>query len=143
MNDLGLLARFHDLGKVGIPDNILNKPGKLTDEEFDRMRKHSEMGYRIAQSVPDLAPIADLILKHHEWWDGRGYPLGLAGESIPLSCRILFIADAYDAMTEDRPYRKAMDRGEAIEELQRCAGTQFDPDLVADFIDLLPDREVE
>ncbi|MCF8112150.1 MAG: diguanylate cyclase [Desulfobacteraceae bacterium] len=141
VNDLLLLAKFHDLGKVGIPDDILFKPGPLTEQEMMEMKKHSETGYRIAQSVPDLAPIADLILWHHERWDGQGYPQGLQGEEIPLSCRILFIADAYDAMTSDRPYRKAMTASEAVEELRRCAGTQFDPNLVEKFIRITQNSE--
>jgi len=137
INDLLLLARFHDLGKVGISDSILNKPGKLSESEFREMRKHSEIGHRIAHSVPELAPIAELILKHHEWWNGLGYPLGLAGEAIPLPCRILAIADAFDAMTSDRPYRDAMSRDAAVQELRDSAGSQFDPDLVEQFIDIL------
>ena len=137
VNDLYLLTRFHDLGKVGIPDQILLKPGALTEEEWRQMRQHCEIGHRIASSVPDLEPIADFILKHHERWDGHGYPMGLSGEDIPLQCRILAIADAYDAMTSDRPYRKAMTREEAIAELRRCSGTQFDPELVEQFIQIL------
>lgn len=128
--DLKLLGRFHDIGKVGIPDHILFKPGRLTDEEFSIMKRHSEIGYRIAQASPDLSPIADWILKHHEWYSGTGYPLGLKGDAIPLACRILSIADAYDAMTNDRPYRKAIPHAEAIAELRRCSGVQFDPKLV-------------
>jgi HD-GYP domain-containing protein (c-di-GMP phosphodiesterase class II) len=128
--DLRLLAQFHDIGKVGVPDRILFKPGPLTREEYAEMQRHSEIGHRIAQSAPDLVPIADWILKHHEWWNGEGYPLGLAGEEIPLECRILAIADAYDAMTSDRPYRKAMGHEEALMELGKKAGTQFDPKLV-------------
>jgi diguanylate cyclase (GGDEF)-like protein len=139
LNDLLLFARFHDLGKVGVPDDILFKPGKLTPEEVEEIRKHSEIGHRIAKSVPDLAPVADWILKHHEWWNGQGYPLGLAGEDIPLPARILAIADAFDAMTSDRPYRKAMSRSEAVEELRRNAGAQFDPALVERFIALMED----
>ena len=95
ITDLRLLARFHDIGKVGIPDRILMKPGALTPEEIEEMRLHCEIGLRIAQSVPDLASISDWILKHHEWWNGQGYPLGLKGEEIPLECRILAIVDAY------------------------------------------------
>ena len=133
LDDLRLLAKFHDIGKVGIPDAILLKPGPLTAEEYLRMQSHSEIGRRIAQSVPDLLPIADLVLKHHEWWNGTGYPLGLSGDGIPLECRILAIVDAYDAMTNDRPYRVAMPHEKAINEIQQCAGTQFDPSLVAVF----------
>ena len=98
------------------------------------MRRHSEIGYRIAQSSPDLVPIADWILKHHEWWNGKGYPLGLKEEEIPLECRILAIADAYDAMTSDRPYRKALSHEDAVAELLKCSSTQFDPGLVGKFI---------
>lgn len=135
--DLRLLAQFHDFGKVGIPDHILFKPSRLTSEEYLEMQRHCEIGHRIARSVPALNPIADRILKHHEWWNGKGYPLGLCGEEIPLECRILSIADAYDAMTSDRPYRKAMSSQEALEELRRCKGTQFDPGLIEKFDTLL------
>lgn len=141
INDLILLARFHDLGKVGIPDRILFKPGPLTDQEMNEMQKHCEIGHRIAQSVPDLAPIAEWVFWHHERWDGQGYPQGLQGEEIPLPCRILAIVDAYDAMTSDRPYRKAMPVSEAIEELRRCTGTQFDPNLVEKFIMIVQEAD--
>ncbi|KJS87022.1 MAG: histidine kinase [Peptococcaceae bacterium BICA1-8] len=134
--DLRLLAQFHDIGKVGVPDRILFKPAALTREEFTEMQRHCEIGHRIAQSAPDLIPIADWILKHHEWWNGEGYPLGIKGEDIPVECRILAITDAYDAMTSDRPYRKAMHHEEAIEELGRQAGIQFDPKLVPVFINI-------
>jgi|GEM_PF-5720452 len=138
--DLLLLARFHDIGKAGVPERILFKPGPLTSEEFVEIQRHCEIGNHIASFSPDIEPIADYILKHHEWWNGKGYPLGLQGEEIPLECRILAIADAYDAMTNDRPYRKAMSHREAIAELQRCAGTQFDPSLVAKFIEVLEQK---
>jgi diguanylate cyclase (GGDEF)-like protein/PAS domain S-box-containing protein len=140
INDLCLLARFHDLGKLGIPDNILFKPGPLNGQEFAEMQKHCEIGQRIAQSMPLLAPIEEWVLKHHERWDGKGYPLGLKGEEIPLSCRILAIADAYDAMVSDRPYRKAMPVEMAIRELLANAGTQFDPELVEAFIAMISDE---
>ena len=95
---------------------------------------HVEIGHRIAQSIPELYPIADLLLKHHEWWNGQGYPLGLSGENIPLECRIFAIVDAYDAMTNDRPGRKALSKKEAAAELRSCAGSQFDPALVPEFL---------
>lgn len=138
--DLRLLAQFHDIGKVGIPDRILFKPGLLSSEEMLEMQRHCEIGHRIAQSAPDLAPIADWILKHHEWWNGSGYPLGLKGKEIPLECRLLTIVDAYDAMANDRPYRKAMTREEALNELRRYSGTQFDPHIVAEFIQVVETR---
>ncbi|MEQ8175193.1 MAG: CHASE4 domain-containing protein [Syntrophomonadaceae bacterium] len=130
LNDLRLFTRFHDIGKVGIPDSILLKAGPLNPEEWDNMRRHCEIGYRIARAAGDLQPVAELILKHHEWWNGKGYPLGLKGKEIPLECRIIAIIDAYDAMTSERPYRQALSREQAIAELHRCSGTQFDPELV-------------
>lgn len=137
IKDMSLLAQFHDIGKVGISDAILFKPGKLTQEETVEMRRHTEIGYRIAQSSPDLMHISDWIFKHHEWWNGEGYPFGLKEENIPIQCRILSIVDAYDAMTNDRPYRKALEKETAVAELKRCAGIQFDPILVDKFIDIL------
>lgn len=139
--DLRLLAKFHDIGKVGIPDRILFKPGSLTSEEMNEMRRHSEIGHRIARSAPGLAPIADWILKHHEWWNGNGYPLGLKGEEIPLECRLLSIIDAYDTMTNDRPYRKAMTSKEALDELRKCSGTQFDPEILEKFIQIIENTD--
>lgn len=130
------MAEHHDIGKAGIPDRILFKPGPLTQEETAIMRRHCEIGHRMALSNPELAPIADWILKHHEWWNGKGYPLGLKGEEIPLECRILAIADAYEAMVSDRPYRKALSREDAISEIKRWAGIQFDPNLVKRFLEI-------
>lgn len=135
--DMYLFAQFHDIGKVGIPDNILFKQGPLTPDELVEIRRHSEIGHRIIQSTPDLVKIADWILKHHEWWNGEGYPFGLKGEAIPLECRIMAIVDAYDSMTSDRPYRKALPPENAIAELYRCSGTQFDPVLVDKFIEII------
>ena len=134
MSNIRLLAKFHDLGKVGVPDSILEKEGPLTDLELVEIRRHPEVGYRIAQSSTDLLPIADFILKHHEWWNGQGYPFGLKGESIPLECRILSIVDAFDAMTSQRPYHQPAEISEACDELRLCAGIQFDPFLVELFL---------
>lgn len=135
--DLALLAQVHDLGKVGIPDSILLKEGSLTFEEWEVMRLHPEKGYRIAITSSDLAEVADFILKHHEKWDGSGYPIQLKGEEIPVECRILSIVDAYDAMTNDRPYSKGRSKEEALEEIKRSAGTHFDPHLVEVFLSVV------
>ncbi|MGV8905442.1 MAG: HD domain-containing phosphohydrolase [Acetobacterium sp.] len=134
LDKLELFAMLHDIGKIGIGDHILNKPGKLSEEEWNIMKKHPEIGYRIAMSAPELELIAEYILTHHEKWDGKGYPQGLKGFEIPLGARIIAVADAYDAMTSDRPYRKAMDREVAVKEIVRNSGTQFDPDIVNIFI---------
>jgi HD-GYP domain-containing protein (c-di-GMP phosphodiesterase class II) len=135
--DLSLLAKFHDIGKVGVSDAILLKEGPLTPEEWTEMRRHCEIGYRIALSASDLVPIADWILKHHEWWDGQGYPLGIKGEEIPIECRLLAIVDAYEALTSVRPYRRPFSHREAVAELWRHAGTQFDPQLLEKFVQML------
>jgi diguanylate cyclase (GGDEF)-like protein/PAS domain S-box-containing protein len=137
LTDLRLLAQFHDIGKIGIPDRILLKKGPFTEKELLEMHKHCEIGFRIAKASSELSPIADKILKHHEWWNGQGYPLGLKGEEIPLECRILAIADAYDAMTNDRPYRKAMSKAEAFKEISKWAGKQFAPELVEKFLTIM------
>jgi HD-GYP domain-containing protein (c-di-GMP phosphodiesterase class II) len=139
---LALLSQVHDVGKVGIPDKILFKPGKLNDEEWEIMRMHPEKGYRIAIVSPDLKDIADLILKHHERWDGSGYPLGLKGEDIPMECRILSVIDSFDAMTSERPYNKPRSKEEAVQEIKRCAGTQFDPDIVDLFVEVIDEGKV-
>jgi len=138
--DLALLAQVHDLGKVGTPDRILFKPAPLTDEEWEVMRGHPEKGFRIASSSPDLIGVAELILKHHERWDGRGYPLGLKAEDIPVECRILAIADAYDIMTNKRPYDKMKTARKAKGELRKHAGSQFDPKLVTVFLNYLEEN---
>lgn len=135
LSELSLLSVLHDIGKVGIRQSILCKPGPLTPQEWDEMKRHCEIGYRIAQNAPELAGVAELILSHHEHWDGKGYPRNLKGKEIPIYSRIVAVADAFDAMTTDRPYRKTKSREEAKAELEKCAGTQFDPELVKIFIE--------
>ena len=137
IENLRLLSRFHDIGKAGLEENLILKPGRLTVSELREVARHSELGCRIVRSIPQLAPVAELILKHHEWWDGRGYPLGLKATAIPLECRILAIVDAYEVMTAGRPYRPARSQEEAMEELRQGAGSQFDPELVTKFLQLL------
>ncbi|MDL2237378.1 diguanylate cyclase [Christensenellaceae bacterium OttesenSCG-928-K19] len=130
LDRLVLLASLHDIGKVAIPDHIINKPGRLTNEEFEVMKTHSEVGRRIAISSQELACIADEIRHHHERWDGKGYPQGISGEKIPVLSRMVGVADAYDVMTNARPYKTPIPHKQALEELHRCSGTQFDPDIV-------------
>jgi len=143
LNNLTLLSHMHDLGKVGISDNILLKKGTLTREEWEEMKLHPKIGYRIAKASEDLKHLANLILYHHERWDGKGYPYGLKGEEIPMECRILAIVDAFDAMTSDRPYRKALSAEDALAEIKRCAGTQFDPYLAEIFIEIFSQNKEE
>lgn len=134
-------ALLHDIGKIGVPDSILYKPEPLTPQEWEIMKQHPAIGYRMCMKVDALRPAAPIVLHHHERWDGQGYPYGLAGEAIPLGARIFAIADTLDAMTSDRPYRKAMSFAEAREEIIRCAGTQFDPDMVKLFLEI-PEEEL-
>ena len=136
-DEVVLLAALHDIGKISIADTIIFKPTSLTPKEWQIIKKHPEVGYRIAESSAELAPIARGILYHHEWWDGKGYPKGLTGENIPLISRIISIIDAYDAMTNDRPYKKALSTKEAISEMKRCAGSQFDPNLAVKFVKMI------
>ena len=141
LNELEMLATLHDIGKVSVDDHILTKTGALTDEEWVEIKKHPEAGYRIAQSSPELMSIADYILSHHERWDGKGYPQGLSGEAIPLLSRIISIVDAYDAMTQDRPYRKAMSKEQSVNEIKKNAGKQFDPEIASIFLEQVLPRE--
>lgn len=136
MDRLRLLTKFHDIGKVGIPDKILMKPARLSEDEWRVMKTHSGIGKRIADASLELKEIAELIYHHHEKWDGSGYPSELMEKEIPIECRILAIVDAFDAMTNDRPYHRALSNEEAIGELIAGAGTQFDADLVDIFLDL-------
>jgi diguanylate cyclase (GGDEF)-like protein/PAS domain S-box-containing protein len=137
LDELTLLAALHDIGKIGIPEGIIIKQGNLTGEEWESIWKHPEIGYRIAGQFPELAPIAEAILAHHEWWNGTGYPRGLKGEDIPFISRIISIVDAYDAMTYGRPYKEAMEHQETLEEIKRFAGSQFDPQIVEMFLKII------
>jgi two-component system, cell cycle response regulator len=128
---VGLAGRLHDLGKVAVPDAVLQKRGRLTAEEWALVHRHPGVGADVVSRVPALRALAPVIRAHHERWDGRGYPLGLAREAIPLGARIVGVANAYAAMTSDRPYRRAAEAGWALEELRRAAGTRFDPTVVA------------
>ena len=139
-SQLSLLCLLHDIGKIGIPLEILNKPGKLSDEEWKILKSHTEKGYAIANSNNELKGIADEIRHHHERWDGKGYPDGLSRESIPLLSRIIAVVDAYDAMTNNRSYRTAMSASSAMEELKQCAGSQFDPFIVSEFLRMLKEN---
>ena len=138
--DLKLLCLLHDIGKIGIPLEILNKPGKLTDAEWIVMRTHSEKGYQIAMSSEELRDIAPMILSHHERWDGKGYPEKLAGQNIPVLSRIISVVDAYDAMVNNRAYRKGLPPEKAQEEIRVNAGTQFDPFLAQEFLRMLEEN---
>lgn len=137
MDDLELLSLLHDVGKIAVSDSILQKREKLSEEEWHEMKRHPEIGYRIASNISELSSIAEYILSHHERWDGSGYPQGLVREEIPLLSRVIFVADAYDAMTHDRAYRKALTHGEAMQEIVSNAGTQFDPEIVEVFCHIM------
>jgi diguanylate cyclase (GGDEF)-like protein len=137
LDALRIAGLLHDVGKIGIPDDILRKPGALTDEERAIMHEHVALSNLIVHGVPNLKDVSNAVFCHHERWDGKGYPRGLKGKEIPIHGRIMAIVDAYSAMTLDRPYRKARSHEEAIAELRRCSGTQFDPTLAARFIELI------
>jgi putative nucleotidyltransferase with HDIG domain len=126
-------ALLHDIGKIGVPDNILRKPAALSEAEWTTMRKHPEFGARIIAGIPFLQDVARIVRHHHERWDGMGYPDRLAGEAIPVGARVFAVADSFDAMTSDRPYRRAMSIAAACDEVLRCRGTQFDPAVVDAF----------
>jgi len=127
-----LAASLHDLGKLAIPEEILRKPGELNESERLVIQRHPQIGHRMLESL-GVEPIAEWVLHHHERWDGDGYPDRLRGEEIPLGARIIFVADAYDAMTSTRGYGKLLSPREALEELERCSGSQFDPAIVDAF----------
>jgi HD-GYP domain-containing protein (c-di-GMP phosphodiesterase class II) len=130
-----MAGMFHDIGKISIPDAIIEKPGKLTALEYETIQTHTEIGYQILRAADQYSDLAVHALSHHERWDGKGYPSGLKGEQIPLYSRIIGIADAFEAMTGARPYKKPIKFEQAIIELKRCSGSQFDSDLVKVFIE--------
>lgn len=133
IKELEIAGLMHDIGKIAINNDILNKPGKLTDSEFEEIKKHPEISYHILKSADVYTRLAEYVLSHHERWDGKGYPRGLSGEDIPLVSRIITVADAYEAMTAIRTYKEAFSNEKALEELKRCSGTQFDPEIVRAF----------
>jgi HD-GYP domain-containing protein (c-di-GMP phosphodiesterase class II) len=141
--DLRIGALLHDIGKIGIPDAVLQKPGRLTDDEYNMIRQHPEIGRRILEGVHGFAPYLSIVELHHENWDGTGYPHGLRGEEVPLAARIVHVADAFDAMTSDRPYRRGMRASVALDILLQNAGTQFDPLIVEVFAGLVRDGLIE
>jgi len=134
---LELAGMYHDIGKISIPDAILNKPGKLTFEEFETIKTHTQIGYQILKAADEYSGLAEFALSHHERWDGKGYPRGLKETEIPLFSRIICLADSFEAMTANRPYRKGMNIENAIQEINRCSGTQFDPEIAKIFIELI------
>jgi putative nucleotidyltransferase with HDIG domain len=141
--DISYGALLHDVGKIGVPDAILLKPGKLTDSEWEVMRRHTVIGHQMLAKIKFLRGAADIVLHHHERWSGGGYPTGVSGEEIPLGARIFSIIDTYDAITSKRPYKEALPIASARAEIQRCAGTQFDPKLVKAFLEIPDDELIE
>lgn len=135
--ELDLATRLHDIGKITIPDEILSKPSRLTDDEFKIIKTHSESGYKIVMASNGLKNIAESVYTHHERWDGRGYPLSLKKEEIPIMARIISVVDAFDAMTNERPYHGAVDFKDAMIEIIGCKGTQFDPKIVDTFVNVV------
>jgi HD-GYP domain-containing protein (c-di-GMP phosphodiesterase class II) len=128
---------LHDIGKIGVPDELLHRPGKLTEEEMERVRNHVQLGASMIEMLGEMHPIVPLIRHHHECWDGTGYPDGLKGEEIPLISRIISVADMYDAMTSDRPYRSRRTHLEAVEEIKRTSGTKVDQRVAEVFLQVL------
>ncbi|OHE41781.1 MAG: hypothetical protein A2Y16_03370 [Tenericutes bacterium GWF2_57_13] len=134
LKELAQAGLYHDIGKISLPDNILNKPSALTADEYDTIKTHAEIGYQILRAADEYSDLAIHALYHHERWDGTGYPTGLAGTAIPLFSRIIGVADAFEAMTADRPYRNRMSEAKAVKEIAKCAGTQFDPEIADVFV---------
>jgi HD-GYP domain-containing protein (c-di-GMP phosphodiesterase class II) len=136
LDEIGRGALLHDIGKIGVPDAVLLKPGKLTPEEWVEMRKHPDIGHQMIAPIEFLAIPATIVLAHQERWDSQGYPRNLGREAIPIGARIFAVADTLDAMTSDRPYRKGTSFANAISEISRCGGSQFDPEVVRAFLDI-------
>lgn len=141
LEEIETTGLLHDIGKIAIPEKILLKPGKLTDEEYEIIKSHPELGEKLVDGIEKLKMISSWLKSHHERYDGKGYPDGLKGEEIPISSRIIAIADTYDAMTSTRSYRSALSHNEAIDEISRCSGSQFDPNLAQLFISIGPEIE--
>lgn len=136
LEEIGRGALLHDIGKIGVPDAVLLKPGKLTPDEWTEMRRHPDIGHQMIQQIPFLSVPAEIVLSHQERWDGRGYPRGLSRQSIHIGARVFAVADTLDAMTSDRPYRQGTSFASAISEIERCSGSQFDPEVVRSFLDI-------
>jgi len=143
LDELKTLGLLHDIGKIAVDKSILNKPDRLTKEEWNEIKRHPETGYRILSSVSDMTEIAEFVLAHHERWDGKGYPKGIKGEDIPLQARIAAVAGAYDAMTSKSAYRNPLPESIAAEEIEKNAGTQFDPEIVRVFINKVINKKVK
>ena len=137
---LRLIGKLHDIGKIAIEDGILNKTGKLTEKEQEEVQRHPDVGYRILSATSEMLDLADCVLAHHERWDGKGYPRGLSGEQIPIEARIIALADSYDAMSSERPYRKALDEEVILYEIRKNAGYQFDPDIARIFVERVMEK---
>ena len=146
LDALSLGALLHDVGKIGVPDRILQKPGRLTDEEYQIIKRHPLLGARMLSSVRELAPAVPAVRHHHERFDGKGYPEGLGGEDIPLAARIISVVDAFDSMVRERPYGYGISQETALEEIEKNAGTQFDPRVVRALLEVvweLGDRQAD
>jgi putative nucleotidyltransferase with HDIG domain len=138
--EIGFGALLHDVGKIAVPDQILLKPGKLSDEEWHEMRKHPEAGYRIVRRIGFLKDAAEIVHAHHERYDGNGYPRGMKGDEIPLGARLFMVADVFDALTSQRPYKSPLSYEDAAKEILNQKGTQFDPSVVTTFLAISPEE---
>jgi HD-GYP domain-containing protein (c-di-GMP phosphodiesterase class II) len=141
LESLRVGGTLHDVGKLGVSDEVLRKAGRLEQGELEQIREHPKLGARILLRVAAFRDALPYVLYHHERWDGTGYPTGRAGKEIPLEARVLAVADAFDAMTSDRPYRRALTHDQALAEVERCAGTQFDPEIARVFLELFAEAD--